>query len=160
MHVPVSDVCVHPHRRARDGSPYGGGVLRPMRPVALRWAFLIALALGIVGMHHIAMPGMEQQPRHTMSAAMSPGVSVQTIVEADSACCDGMGGHGGTHDMLHLCLAVLCAAAALLLAWLFLRRKAMTFPPRSRRSLSAHAGRSPPIVHRPTSLSSLCVLRL
>jgi len=110
-------------------------------------------------MHHVAMPGM-RQPSHAMSAAISPIVSAEADVEAYSDCCDGMGGHGGMHDMLHLCLAMLCAIAGLLLAWLLLQRQAMTSSPRSRRSLAACAGRSPPIVRRPPTLSSLCVLRL
>jgi Family of unknown function (DUF6153) len=155
--VPMPDPGEYPHGGASDAWPYRGGVLRSVRPVALRWVFLVALALGIVGMHHMAMPGAE--PRHA-GHPVAATVSVASV-EADPACCDDMPGHGGMHDLLHLCLAVLCAAAALLLSWLLLRRGATASPPRSRTYLAALAGRDPPRVHAPsTSLSSLCVLRL
>jgi hypothetical protein len=125
-----------------------------VRPVALRWAFLVALALGIVGMHHLAMPGGE--PQH---AGHATAVAVASVA-ADPACCDNMAGHG-MHDLLHLCLAVLGAAVGLLLSWLLLRRGTTTASSRSRTALAALAGRDRPRAHRPsTSLSSLCVLRL
>ena len=140
-----------PHGEARDDPPYCGGVLRSVRPVTLRWVFVVALALGIVGMHHMAMSGAgPHHAEHTVSV---------TATQANSACCDDMPGHGG---MQHLCLAVLGAAAGLLLSWLLLRRGATTTPSHSRTPLATLRGRAPPRVLAPSSisLSSLCVLRL
>lgn len=153
------DAGEYPRGGTSSASSYGGGVLRTVRPAALRWAFLVAIALGIVGMHHLAMP----EAGHHQAGPTTVAVTAAVVsAEADPACCDGMpGDHGGMHDLLHLCLAVLCAAAGLLLAWLLLRRGAMASQLGLRAPLAAFAGRSPPIVHRsPTSLSSLCVLRL
>jgi hypothetical protein len=149
--VPVHDPCEDPHGGATDTSPYRGGVLKPVRPAALRWVFLVALALGIVGMHHLPMSDTGQEPvGHTMSVIVASAPSV----EAAPACCDSMG------DMMHLCLAVLCAAAALLLSWLLLRRRATTWPPRPGTAGATSSGRSPPPRRPVPLLPSLCVLRL
>jgi hypothetical protein len=152
--VSIAGFCEHRDGGASGALSYRAGVFKPVRPAALRWVFLVVLALGIVGMHHLAMPGIGQEPAgHVMTVAAGATASA----EAGPACCDGMGGH----DMSHLCLAVLCAAAALLLSWLLLRRLAMTSSRHSTPPRVSGSGRSPPTVHRaPVSLSCLCVLRL
>ena len=63
--------------------------------------------------------------------------------------------------MLHLCLAVLMAAAALIMTWLLWRRGHTIWGRYEPRTSLVKAGRSPPLsVSTGDLLSSLCVLRL
>ena len=125
---------------------------------------LCFLALCVAIMHHAgATSGMpdatEAAAVHVMSAdEPAPGMTVPATES---------GGHhpgmpGGAHDMLHLCLAVLGAVGALLLAWLLFLRPAGSTAALTRpicpRGLRA-PGRPPP-QHGRTLLTSLCVLRL
>jgi hypothetical protein len=67
-----------------------------------RWLLPLALTFSVLGMHHVPAEPVEQVM--TMAAHGSePGAPVH----------DDPG-----HDLLHLCLVVLAAAATLLLAWL------------------------------------------
>jgi hypothetical protein len=116
---------------------------------AAQWALLCLLVLGVVGMHHVTvdadMPG-----GHTAvaSAHGEPG----TPDEPEPA---------PTHDMLHMCLAILSVVASLaLLGWSLLRLSR----PSDSRTASTSAwprapARPPPICGRGV-LNSLCVLRL
>ncbi len=114
---------------------------------AQRILLLCVLTLSVLGMHHVALPSSE------------PGHSVMTT-EASTAMAgtqpSGDAGSGMGHDLLHLCLVVLSAAAGFVLAtWLlatvgasraeFGDRPSFPRPPRA-------AGRS--------LLASVCVLRL
>lgn len=101
-----------------------------------QWVLLCALVFAVVGMHHVA-------------AAESPhaGHAVSHQQQPDPH----------DHDLLHLCLAVLAAAAVTVTAW-FLVRTAL---PR----LAAHPSATPPSTPpRPppggrSLLTTLCVLR-
>jgi hypothetical protein len=130
---------------------------------------LCALALSVIGMHQLvlAAPGT---PHATMSAeahtvappaAMTSGMTAVTtsaaLPEVQPA---GAPGSDMGHDLLHLCLAVLCATGGvLLLAWL-LAAVDTTLP-------TLVTGLRPPpwLTRRPSRtagrflLVSLCVLR-
>lgn len=117
------------------------------------------LALAVVGMHHLSSDEVASHPMSSVSFS------------ADANCCDhaspGMlddqhgPAHEGQHDMLHLCLAVLCAALGLGLILIALRRQAIgdLFSSVIGRAVRP---RSPPLRFRgaPALLASLCVLRL
>ncbi|MEJ2851803.1 MULTISPECIES: hypothetical protein [unclassified Saccharothrix] len=124
------------------------------RARALRWVLVWAVALALVGMHHLST----QQPGG--HAAASAAVAVDD-------CCPhaGTSEHAptqdGGHDLLHLCLAILSAALVLALTLLAANSLANstnvhTFAARVARL------RAPPLRPRgaPALLASLCVLRL
>lgn len=120
---------------------------------------LCALAVGVAAMHHVSpasgMPGAAETAVHVVAgpgpADMAPGATGE----------HHPGMPGGAHDVLHLCLAVLCAAGALLMAlaaFLGISWLATTLP--------GPAGlRGPPRRGRPPGrpgrsiLTSLCVSR-
>ncbi|WP_086838391.1 DUF6153 family protein [Amycolatopsis kentuckyensis] len=121
---------------------------------------LCALALGVVAMHHVGMANAAGAT--AMHAMADPGPQV-----AGAPMETGSGEHdpglpGGLHDVLHLCLAVLCAAGALLLAVVvFLGASRCTVNHRrngSRGSPGPGRGRPPDRGGR-AILTSLCVLR-
>lgn len=116
---------------------------------------LCLLALCVTAMHHV--PASGDEPGSTV--AMSVAASVPAI-SADM----GTGEHhtpGGAHEMLHLCLAILTAIGALLLAWVLLARR-----PGAGIRTGRKCPRGSPAPERPpdrpgrTILNSLCVLRV
>jgi hypothetical protein len=120
---------------------------------------LCALAVGVVAMHHFSV------------ASGMPGAAGVTATHARSEVAapppvTGSGEHdpdmpSGMHDMLHLCLAVLGAVGALLLALVaFLGVSWFTtaFPRSPRLRGSPRRGR-PPDRRGRSILTSLCVLR-
>ena len=129
---------------------------------------LCALAVCVVAMHHFSvaagMPGAAvDTATHAMSEAAPDVVGPDVVAPPPVA---GSGEHdpgmpSGMHDMLHLCLAVLCAAGALLLALLaFLGVSwfTTTFPRSPQLRGSPRRGR-PPDGRGRNILTSLCVLR-
>ncbi|WP_406630643.1 hypothetical protein [Amycolatopsis sp. WGS_07] len=115
-----------------------------------RVLLLFALALGIAVMHHVPSPA--HGAAHVMSSQMS-------VVEShDAAAAVDSGMPAGEHSMLHLCLAVLYAAGALILGLLAFRRYTAV-------AAAPDGTRGSPAVDRPpdrrgrTVLTSLCVLR-
>ncbi|MGI6873965.1 hypothetical protein [Amycolatopsis sp. 3B14] len=108
-----------------------------------RAVLLCLLAFGLVGMHHIA-------------GADHPESTVVTVV-AHAGQPDGDHGHGMTHDVLHLCLAVLLAGVLLGL-WTLLR--AVRNPPLPRRLAGRPRSRAPDRPSGRAVLAGLCVLRL
>ncbi|MEV5714772.1 DUF6153 family protein [Amycolatopsis mediterranei] len=125
-----------------------------------RVLLLCALALGVVAMHHV---GMANAAGTTAMHAMSSDAGPQ---EATAPPETGSGHHdpglpGGLHDVLHLCLAVLCAAGALLLAvvvFLGISWFTTTFSRADGSRGSPSRGRPPNRGGRGI-LTSLCVLR-
>ncbi|WP_394620406.1 hypothetical protein JNUCC0626_15250 [Lentzea sp. JNUCC 0626] len=102
-----------------------------------QWVLLCALVFAVVGMHHVAA-AETPHAEHTVSHQQEPEQPHE-------------------HDLLHLCLAVLVAAAVVLLGW-FLVRTAL---PRLAAPL-AEAPLSTPQRPPPGGrqlLTSLCVLR-
>ncbi|MFI9816860.1 DUF6153 family protein [Saccharothrix variisporea] len=121
------------------------------RASALRWVLVWAVALALVGMHHLST---HPSGDHTTTSA--------TVMAADE-CCSHATENAPTqdsgHDMLHLCLAILSAALVLALALLTANRPVN----RNRiHALSVARLRAPPPPPRgtPALLANLCVLRL
>lgn len=124
----------------------------------LQWMLVWALAVAVVGMHHLAT---SEQSTHPM-AGVSIAAHVDCCDHADAAVSDQHAPMpGGRHDMLHLCLAVLCAALGIGLILIAARRGAVGELFRSLLMRVTHP-RSPPPRPRggPALLASLCVLRL
>ncbi|GAA3057926.1 DUF6153 family protein [Actinokineospora globicatena] len=113
-----------------------------------RWVLLSALLLGVVGMHHLTgEPGPTDHP--VSHAAHMPPAEQDTTGDAPH---EPM----SSHDLLHLCLAVLAAAAGLGLVWLLLSVVVVTKPVGHSRPLAiVTAPRAPPV----DLLLSLCVSR-
>ncbi|MEB3371231.1 hypothetical protein [Saccharopolyspora mangrovi] len=115
-----------------------------MRTGALRFALLLALALGVVLMHHVPAQHDAHHPQHSAAA------HAQVEISDDSAAPDG-------HGALHLCLAVAASFLALLAPRLrlLLGTIAEMLLPRLRRTLE----RARPPDPLPRRLAALCVLR-
>jgi hypothetical protein len=131
---------------------------------AVRWLLLCALAFGVVGMHHLASMCHGEDHAEVMLVAMSSPTTMIAPAAPSDDCCGAQlaSGHGvpaGTHDLMHVCLAILAAGlvlGALLARW----RRAGPGPG----LLPKHtAVRRRPPSSPPGSaaiLTSLCVLRL
>ena len=83
-----------------------------------RVILLCALALGVLAMHHVNAAGIvhetvETYVSHTPAAAMAAESLDATPPHPACPMC-------GDHDVLHVCLAVLCASTMILLALLTL----------------------------------------
>ncbi len=120
------------------------------RRTVTQWLLLCALFLGVVGMHHVAAGGdmdsghdMTQVTAHHKHSSEEPAPS------------------SPGHDMLHLCVAVLCAVVSLLLlAWLLVRSTTQSAGRALSSSAWARAPDHPPPIGGRALLSSVCVLRL
>ena len=180
-HPGVGAVCMvvrvvtpggHPTARGWHRSFYRGGVVWSVRPAALRWVLLCALALGLIGMHNLAAgdPAHGSMGQIVMPSTPTAAMAANSTDAVGMSCCGadhdlvmGLPGHhsGYGHDMLHLCLAVLVAAAVLTLAWLLWRRGRTAWRHRKPTTSLPEAGRGPPLALRTSGLlSCLCVLRL
>lgn len=99
-----------------------------------QWVLLCALVFAVVGMHHVAAAETPHDA-HSVSHQQPPH----------------------EHDALHLCVAVLVAAAALLFAWFLLH------PALPRLTVVATAAPLSPLQRPPPGgrplLTALCVLR-
>lgn len=114
-----------------------------------QWVLLCVLFLGVVGMHHVNVSNdMSLAHGAASTSAHHAPPSEEPAPQP-------------THEMLHLCVAVLCVVVSLLLlVWLLLR----TARPIAGRILASSAWPRAPERPPPRSgrdlLSSLCVLRL
>ncbi|MFI5609508.1 hypothetical protein [Amycolatopsis sp. NPDC051903] len=145
-------------------------------PVPARWLLLGALVFGVLVMHHVPAPhggGMSGEPGMSASPAgrvvpvpvspagvvASAGFAVATVSAADSPVVSPAPSDGG-HGMLHLCLAVLLAAAgvALVVAWLGRCRDGVP-PGPDHRGIAGFARAPPPRTGREV-LTASCVLRI
>lgn len=100
-----------------------------------RWVLLCALVFAVVGMHHVA-------------AAETPHAAHTVSHQQEQP---------HEHDLLHLCLAVLVAAAVVLLGW-FLVRTALPLLAVTRSEAPLSTPQRPPPGGR-RLLTTLCVLR-
>ena len=138
----------------------------------VRWVLLCALALGVLGMHHLSGLGHGSAAEHAPAAAAvqadtPPLDTVPAHAAPQRHCCPdptattpSTPGHDGEHDLLaHLCLAVLVAAFTIGLLILLRRTRRGPAPPAHLAVSGSGYPRPPP---PPTSirLASLCVLRL
>jgi hypothetical protein len=112
----------HPHEAGRPRWICRDQVVSSARPAALRWVLLCALALGLIGMHNLAVVDPAHASMGHTAASSTAVVQMPTADEAGMSCCGGdhdpgigRPGHSSGHEMLHLCLAVLMAAAALIM---------------------------------------------
>jgi hypothetical protein len=130
------------------------------RPSRVQQVLLLcALAVGVVAMHHVGMATAAGGT--TMHAMSAPGPQVVTAPPETGSGEHDPGMPGGLHDILHLCLAVLCSAGALLLAvaaFLGVSWFTTTFSRAVRSRGSPSRGRPPDRAGRDI-LTSLCVLR-
>lgn len=122
---------------------------------------LCALTLSVLGMHHVALPSHETGHSAMATESMTT-MATATIAPAmasmnPTAQPSGDSGTGIGHDLLHLCLVVLCAAAVFLLAtWLLATASATRTDPGNQRPSFARAPRAA----GRSLLTSVCVLRL
>jgi len=150
------------------------GVRRGWGTTRLQWLLIIAVSVGLVGMHHLLAHTAHTMP---MSMAASPGSSVTRVMPAEHAhpssngiipgkaaststsvaasqpgCCDPM-------DMVgHFCLAVLTASTALSTALIFVVAwRGPLVPGSLLATVSVAAARAPPTGS--VRFTQLCVLR-
>ncbi|RSD13553.1 DUF6153 family protein [Amycolatopsis eburnea] len=121
---------------------------------------LCALAVCVLAMHHVSLSHGMGDAAATATAHVAPGFEPEMAVAAPDG---GAGEHhpGMPNDLLHLCLAVLYAAGALLLAlaaFLGLSWLNTTFPRFTGLRGSPRRGRPPDRGGRGI-LTSLCILR-
>ncbi|WP_410672151.1 hypothetical protein [Amycolatopsis sp. cmx-4-68] len=128
------------------------------RPGRLQQVVLLcAIALGVIAMHHVSVShGM----RSAAVAHVAAGFEPEMTGSAPAAGSDEHhpGRPNGQHDMLHLCLAVLCAVGALLLAFLGISWLTTAFPRFAGLRGSPRRGRPPDRGGR-SILTFFCVMR-
>lgn len=90
----------------------------------VRWLLLCALAVGVIGMHHLGLTGHHGHdgPMVDVVVAMATGTETPEAPETADCCVTdpGPANHHGVELLLHLCLAMLAGAAllaALLVRW-------------------------------------------
>jgi hypothetical protein len=119
------------------------------RRTATQWLLLCVLFLGVVGMHHVAMSD-DTISGHSMASATSHHGPAPEEPAPSPA-----------HDMLHLCVAVLCVVGSVLLLALLMLRAARPIANWMRStSVWPRAPEQPPPIGGRDLLSSVCVLRL
>jgi hypothetical protein len=140
-----------------------------MGRLAIRvWAVAV-LVLGILVMHHMARPSNDAPTAHESSAVQLQAAGHGTNADMAVVAKTRLGGEGTAagdevppidHDLLHLCLAVITAAVALLVGWLLLTRRVWTMisPVLVFRARPVLA-RPPPRPRGSVLLVSLCVMR-
>lgn len=130
----------------------------------LRRFTLAALVVGLLGMHHLVMGGSCRHDTCHDTAHVPPAATVVTSQVAPAGPTvlrpHAPPGPADGQDLLHVCLAVLVAAGALAIRWVF--RRVVVWKVREPvRSAVAGGGTRPALVRRPADrLSALCVLRL
>ncbi|WP_461156724.1 DUF6153 family protein [Saccharopolyspora tripterygii] len=138
---------------------------------ALLWALLCGLLLGLLGMHHLSANGAAGTHATTASSSTTTSAAAHSEDSHRSDCCTprtsigsevAEGGHGSdSHNLMHLCLAVLCAITALTGAVLIFRgSKHLQEPGTGRFPAQASPHRPARARAGPDLLSSICVLRL
>lgn len=122
-----------------------------MQRTAAQWALLCLLFLGVVGMHHVNVD-TEMPGGHTVMSTAADLHRDHMPDEPEPA---------PVHDMLHLCMAILCAVVPLLLLAVLLLR---VMRPNEDGAAATPAWPRAPELPPPLSgrrlLSSVCVLRL
>ncbi len=131
-------------------SPKGAGA------TLARWMMLVALALGVLAMHHVsqaddARAGFGQS---AMAPVTDGAPGAHPDVDHDKPT------PAGHNDLLHLCLAVVCAAVGLAIALWLIRTRREWFSPLAWSNTIRAAIRAPPPRWGRDILHSVCVLRV
>jgi hypothetical protein len=125
---------------------------------------LSVLAFAVVGMHSLVADGATPESTAPPVMAHPPAVTILAEPSAEPGCCDDHDtGHvpGHSHDLQHLCLAILIAVGVLIGGSLLWRCRRAPLARREPSSPVPGAGRGPPSVRISRDLlSSLCILRL
>lgn len=154
----TSDTGARSHTNGR----YRGHVSTRAKHRAPLWALLCALVLGLLGMHHLSTDGAEHT--HTPAAGAAASTMAMPSPGQLSAQAQAMAAsehETNSHNVLHLCLAVLCAVSALIgIVLLHKGGRRLHLPGACRAPARAfwHRPARPPT--GPDLLSSICVLRL
>lgn len=164
----VSDENTRPYRNDLDlSAPSPAGSLqyryitrsdlsRRTRQVLL----LCALALSVIGMHHVPLSPHVTMSVETHAAAMPAPHAESPAIVAPQAQLTGDSGTGMGHDLLHMCLAVLHAAGGFVfLAWLLFAVGIGAFPHTARFRLWSRRVWRPPGTTGRSLLAFICVLR-
>lgn len=140
-----------------------------MRLLLGRWLMLVLLAFGVVVMHHAPLMHVQEPAppaatashlAHADQAMPAGGDGGEHGIHGSLVSAGGGSDVGTGHGFLHLCLAILAAAAAGLLAVLLSRARVVLQWPSTWSPLEACAGWFPPPLPVPRRLAVLCVLRL
>lgn len=119
-----------------------------------RWLLIVAVAAGLVGMHHLVHEHAAQPSATRIAHAVSNPVPVSStaVVALPADCCDHM-------DLVgHLCLAVLTAVVSLTAALIFAAARARSLEMgHVLAAVRAVEARAPPIDS--ARFTRLCVLR-
>ena len=140
------------------GSATVGG-MRASTGTRLRQVLLLcALALAVIGMHQLAF-AHDPSPGNAHEVVAMPS-AMDVSAPAHSSTPDD-GGSDPVHDLMHLCLVVLCATGGfLLLAWLSRAIDGPAHTPHAVRGLLAATLWRPPRLAGRSLLSSVCLLRI
>lgn len=138
-------------------SPYHVGM--QLSSVLCRWGLLVALALGVVVMHHT--PSEHDQPNMAGAPVVSMSHSQPCEAAMPEARSDGHASHGSgpvlPDHALHLCLAILIFVGGAVLSLWALPRGRVSSPPRMPAKGTTDRVRPPTPV--PRRLAVLCVMR-
>jgi hypothetical protein len=123
-----------------------------------RWVLLCALAVAVVAMHHAGTVEADQSMTTGQPAAMAllQGMAAPIVASGDQ----GQHDSGMNHDMVHLCLAVMDAAVALVVTAWVLRVVCSEAFPLVGRVRGRSRARPPPLRLGRDILLTSCVLRV
>lgn len=122
----------------------------------LRWTLLCVLAWGVLAMHHVGAPEGGHAGGH-VAHAMGSTHSLGPVVPETGP--DNQRLPGGLEGLLHLCMAVVCAAVGLVLLLRALDAGYVRLSPARDRGEARQVARPPPRWGRGI-LHTVCVLRV
>lgn len=130
-----------------------------VRSRVVRWGLLVALALGVVLMHHTPGPHVSaSKPAHALAMSAAPiTATVDEGCEYRHAGEHSSAPSSSGHDLLHLCLATLIGFAAFMLV--ATRRGPSAAIADLGRSLAPPGMRRRPPIPVARRLAVLCVMR-
>jgi hypothetical protein len=125
-----------------------------------QWLLLCALALAVVGMHHVPLAPHTMSHDSAHTAAVMP-TTATTPAELPEIHSPAGPASGAGHDLMHLCLAIMGAAGGfVLLAWLLMATGGAGLAPfGGPRVVAARLWRPPRRAGR-SLLTSVCLLRI
>ncbi|MDQ3402845.1 MAG: DUF6153 family protein [Actinomycetota bacterium] len=122
-----------------------------VRRESLRWLLLLIVAFGVVGMHHLTI-GSGQTPEVSIGQTAHGGSGHDRTEPSESP-------QHSTHDLLHLCMAIVTSLASIMVLALLPRTVVRRVRlPRTTRLACPSPGPPPPWGR--LLLSTVCVLRL